>query len=68
MHALAQRLGDGADEGDERALAVGAGDMDHGRQLLLGMVKGREQTLDAPERQIDRLRVQRLQALEQRVA
>ena len=49
MHPLAQGLGDGADEGDQRALAVGAGDMDHGRQAALGMVKGREQTLDAPE-------------------
>ncbi len=37
MHALAERLGDGAGEGEEGALAVGAGDMHHRRQLLLGM-------------------------------
>ena len=37
-------------EGEEGALAVGAGDMDDRRQLLLGMAEGREQTLDAPER------------------
>ena len=68
MHALAHRLGDGAEEGEERALAVGAGDMHHGRQLLLGVAERGEQTLDPPERQVDRLRVQLLQALEQRVA
>ena len=68
MHALAQRLGDGADEGEQRALAVGAGDMHHRRQAPLGMAERREQAFDAPERQIDRLRMQRLQPLKQRVA
>ena len=68
MNTFAHRLGDGAQEGEEGALAIRAGDMDDRRQLLLGMAKGREQTLDAPEREIDRLRVQLLQALEQRIA
>ena len=68
MNAFAQGLGDGADESDQRSLAVGSRDMDHGRQAALGTVKGREQTLDAPERQVDRLRVQRFEALEQRDA
>ena len=36
MHALAQRLRHGADEGDQRALAVGAGDMNHRRQARSG--------------------------------
>jgi hypothetical protein len=42
--------------------------MDHRRQAALRMVKCCEQTLDAPERQVDRLRVERLQALKQRDA
>ena len=68
VHALAERLGDGAGEGEERALAVGAGDMQHRRQLLFGLAERGEQPLDAPKRQVDRLRVQLLQPLEQRVA
>ena len=68
MHALAERFRDGARESDERALAVGAGDMHYRRQPLLGMIQRREQALDAPKRQIDRLRVQLLQPLEQRLA
>ena len=65
MGALAECLSHGADKGDQRALAVGAGDMNHRRQAPLGMAKGCEQPLDAAKRQIDRLRVQRLEALEQ---
>jgi hypothetical protein len=42
--------------------------MDYRRQLALRMAKCREQALDASKRQIDRLRVQRLEALEQREA
>src|SRR6478736_5951269 len=68
MHALTQRLGDGSDEGDQRSLAIGAGDMDHWGQLALWMPEACEQALDAPKRQVDGLRVQRLEALEQRHA
>ena len=42
MHAPAQGPGHGANEGDERALAVGAGDMNHRRQTALGMAEGRK--------------------------
>jgi len=68
MNALAQGLRDGAHEGDQRSLAVGPGDVDHRRQTALRMVKCCEQTLDASKRQVDRLRVQRLEALKQRHA
>ena len=68
MHALAERFGDGAGEGEEGALAVGAGDMHDRRKLVLGVAESGEQPLDAPERQVDRLRVQLLQPLQQRVA
>ena len=39
-----------------------------GGRLPLGMAERGEQPLDAAKRQIDRLRMQRLQALEQSVA
>ena len=68
MHALAQRLGDGAGEGEERALAVGAGDMHHRRQFILRVAESGEQPLDPPQRQVDRLRVELFQPLQQRVA
>jgi hypothetical protein len=38
------------------------------RKLLLRVPERRQQTLDAPERQIDRLRMQFLQLLEQAIA
>ena len=68
MHAFAERLGDGAGESEERAFAVGAGDMQHRRQLLLGMTECGEQALDPPERQVDRLRMELFQPLQQRIA
>ena len=43
VHALAGRFQDRAHEGDGRALAVGAGDMDHRRQFALGMAERGEQ-------------------------
>ena len=49
MHALAERLRDGADEGQRRALAVGAGDMHHRRKLVLRVAKRGEQALDPAE-------------------
>ena len=51
MHALALRLGDGPGKGEEGALAVGAGDMQHRRKLLFGMAERGKQPLDPAERQ-----------------
>ena len=67
VHALAGRFQDRAQEGDGGALAVGAGDMDHRRQLALGMIERGEQPLDAIERQIDALGMQRGQPRDDRV-
>ena len=61
MHALFRRLEDGAHEGDGRTFAVGAGDMNHRRQLPLGMAERRQEPLDAIEREVDPLRMQRQQ-------
>ena len=47
MDALARRLQHRAQEGDGRALAVGAGDMDHRRQPVLRVAEALEQPLDA---------------------
>ena len=52
----------GAQHGDDRALAVGAGDVDHRRQPALGVAERGEQPLDAAERQVDDLGVQRRSA------
>ena len=64
MHALARGLEDRAHERDGRALAVGAGDVDDRRQPPLRMAERGEQPLDAAERQIDALGMQRQQARE----
>ena len=57
-----------AAEGAGRALAVGAGDMDHRRQLALGMIELIEQPQDAVQHQIDLLGMKRQQPFEDRVA
>ena len=59
MHAFARRFEDGAHEGDGRALAIGAGDMDHRRQMPLRMIERVKHPLDAIEREIDALGMQR---------
>ena len=59
VHALARGFQDRAQERDGRALAVGAGDMDHRRQFALGMIERGEQPLHAIERQVDALGMQR---------
>ena len=46
--------------GGDRALAVGAGDVDDRRQRSCGIAELRQQPLDAAERQVDQLRMQRL--------
>ena len=64
MHAFSRGFQDRAQEGDGRALAVGAGDVDDRRQFALGMIERAEQPLDAPERQVDALGMQRDQPRE----
>ena len=49
VHAFAERLGDGAGEGEERAFAVGAGDMQHRGKLVLRVAETAEQPLDPPQ-------------------
>ena len=61
VHAQAGGLQHRAQEGDGRALAVGAGDMDDRRQLALGMAERGEHAPHAVERQIDPLGMQREQ-------
>ena len=61
MHAQARRLEDRAHERDGRALAVGAGDMDHRRQLALRMPERSQQPPHPIEREIDQLGMQRQQ-------
>ena len=58
MDAQTRRLQDCPQEGDGRAFAIGAGDMDHWRQAALGVA---ERVKDAPhaiEREIDQPWVQ----------
>ena len=64
MHAQARRLGDGAHEGGGRALAVGAGHVDHGRQGPLGASQVGEQAGDAVEAEVDQLGMEPAQPLE----
>ena len=61
VHALARRLQHGLEVGDGRALAVGAGDVDDGRQAGFRVAELGQQPLDAAERQVDQLRMQRPQ-------
>ena len=68
VDAVAGALEAGAEHGDGRALAVGAGDVDHRRQAALGVAEGGEQALDAGEREVDDLGVERGQAVEDAVA
>ena len=61
------RLGDGAQIGAGRALAVGSGDMDHRPHRKLGVAERGQQPLDATGGQVDQRRVQRPKALDRRV-
>ncbi len=67
MNAQAGRLGDGTHGRDGRALAVGAGDMHHRREAILRIAQLRHQPADAVEREVDRLRMQLRQAIEDRI-
>ena len=67
VHALARGLEHGLEEGGRRALAVGAGDVDDGRQALLRVAELVEQPRDAAERKVDQLGMQRPQLGQQSV-
>ena len=62
LHAPAGRLEHRVQHRERRALAVGAGDVHHRRQLPLGVAERCQQPLDALEREVDGLWVQALQA------
>src|SRR5262249_20661293 len=64
VYAPAGRVEHGPQVGDDRALAVGAGDVDDRRQAALRMADRVEQPPDAAERQVDELRMQLRQPLE----
>ena len=65
MDAQAGSLQDRAQISDRGALAIGARDMDHRRQLSLGTTELCEQALDTIEGEIDFLRMQRRQPCDQ---
>ncbi|MPL60817.1 hypothetical protein SDC9_06379 [bioreactor metagenome] len=67
VHALARRLEPGADHRLGRALAVGAGDVDHRGKHVLGVAEGGKQALDPVEGEVDHLRVQCHQLCQDRV-
>ena len=67
MCGEARAFQDRAHEGDGRSLAVGAGHVDHRRQAPFRMPERGEEVGDALEREIDRARVQRQEAGDQRV-
>ena len=67
VHAQAGRFGNGAHGGNGRAFAVGAGDVHDGREAVLRIAQLRHQPADAVEREVDRLRMQLGQAVEDRI-
>ena len=64
MGTIASRLRHGAQIGDGRALAVGSGDMNDRRQLILRIAEVGEQPPHAVERKIDSLWIERVEAIE----
>src|SRR5438132_14119450 len=68
VHAVARGLETGPDCGYRRAFALGAGDMDDRWKGVLRIAERREKPLDAAERQVDQLRMQPSEALENPVA
>ena len=61
VDALAGRLQHCLEQRGGGTLAVGAGDVDDGRQAVLRIAELGEQRLDAAKRQVDAPRMQRLQ-------
>ena len=68
MHAIAGGLGHRPQIGDQRALAVGARDMDQWRQLLFGRAESFQQMFDALQPEGDHPRVVAHQTLDNGVA
>src|SRR5581483_4176566 len=68
VHAVAGGLETGAERRHRRTLAVGAGHVDHGRQAALGISEGRQQPLDAVEGEVDELRMELREPLQNAVA
>ena len=64
MHFFSRRLQGGAHNGDDRALGVGAGDMDDGWQGQVRVAKGAQQPDDPVQRQVDQFWVQPRQSVE----
>src|SRR3984893_19058892 len=64
MYAVARGLDRGPHHRHRRALAFGAGDVHDRRKAVLRIAHRREKPLDAAERQIDQLRMQPAEALE----
>ena len=67
MDARARSLEHRAHERDGGTLAVGAGDVDDGRQPALRMAKLLQQSPDAIEREVDQLGMQRQEPRNDRV-
>jgi hypothetical protein len=68
MDGLAFGLHPGADHRQGRTLAVGPGDMHHRRQTALWLAHRRQQPPDPVQGQVDDLRVEREQPVEDRIA
>ena len=68
MDAPARCFEAGAQERDRRALTIGAGDMDHRRELFLRVAECREKPLDTIKAQVDELRMERQEPREDPVA
>jgi len=68
VHARAAGLEHGAQIGADRTLAVGSGDVKHGRQFSFRMSEGGEQALDPFQHQVDAFGMQREKPLENGVA
>ncbi len=62
VHAFAGRLKNRTRERDGRTLAIGAGHMDGRRQMALRITERGKQPLDAIQRKVDALRMQRQQS------
>ena len=65
MDSQARRFQDRAQICERRTLAIGAGDVDHRRQLAFGMIEPIQQKLYAVEAEIDPLGMQRGQPRDQ---
>ena len=67
VHAFAGGFEHRPHEGDRRTFAIGAGNVDQGRQAPFWIIESRKQSLDAAKRQVDALGMQRKQPRQDRV-